>query len=118
MCENHERDICVRSKEHHQTSNHLKSKSDVECFLSSDLFNYDQRIPVENGSFLAWGYLTYTRPLTEKQASDYELRPAPDNPDRPRPIAEQMKNAAKLAEADRGSEAPAPQRRQPDRGDR
>ena len=64
------------------------------------------------------GYLTYTRPLTEKQASDYELRPAPDNPDRPRPIAEQMKNAAKLAEADRGSEAPAPQRRQPDRGDR
>ena len=56
--------------------------------------------------------------LTEKQASDYELRPAPDNPDRPRPIAEQMKNAAKLAEADRGSEAPAPQRRQPDRGDR
>ena len=81
-------------------------------------FNYDQRIPVENGSFLAWGYLTYTRPLTEKQASDYELRPAPDNSDRPRPIAEQMKNAAKLAEADRGSEAPAPQRRQPDRGDR
>ena len=83
-----------------------------------EIFNYDQRIPVENGSFLAWGYLTYTRPLTEKQASDYELRPAPDNPDRPRPIAEQMKNAAKLAEADRGSEAPAPQRRQPDRGDR
>ena len=41
-----------------------------------------------------------------------------DNPDRPRPIAEQMKNAAKLAEADRGSEAPAPQRKQPDRGDR
>ena len=56
-----------------------------------EIFNYDQRIPVENGSFLAWGYLTYTRPLTEKQASDYELRPAPDNPDRPRPIAEQMK---------------------------
>ena len=83
-----------------------------------EIFNYDQRIPVENGSFLAWGYLTYTRPLTEKQASDYELRPAPDNPDRPRPIAEQMKNAAKLAEADRGPEAPAPQRRQPDRGDR
>lgn len=57
----------------------------------NEIFNYDQRVPVENGSFLAWGYLTYTRPLTEKQASDYELRPAPDNPDRPRPIAEQMK---------------------------
>ena len=83
-----------------------------------EIFNYDQRVPVENGSFLAWGYLTYTRPLTEKQASDYELRPAPDNPDRPRPIAEQIKNAAKLAEADRGPEAQAPQRRQPDRGDR
>ena len=83
-----------------------------------EIFNYDQRIPVENGSFLAWGYLTYTRPLTEKQASDYELRPAPDNPDRPRPIAEQMKNAAKLAEADRGSEAAAPQRRLPYRGAR
>ena len=83
-----------------------------------EIFNYDQRIPVGNGSFLAWGYLTYTRPLTEKQASDYELRPAPDNPDRPRPIAEQMKNAAKLAEADRGPEALVPQRRQPDRGDR
>ena len=66
-----------------------------------EIFNYDQRVPVENGSFLAWGYLTYTRPLTEKQASDYELRPAPDNPDRLRPIAEQMKNAAKMAEADR-----------------
>ena len=32
-----------------------------------EIFNYDQRVPVENGSFLAWGYLTYTRPLTEKQ---------------------------------------------------
>ena len=62
--------------------------------MPDEIFNYDQRIPVENGSFLAWGYLTYTRPLTEKQASDYELRPAPDNPDRPCPIAEQMKNAA------------------------
>lgn len=32
-----------------------------------EIFNYDQRIPVENGSFLAWGYLTYTRPLTENR---------------------------------------------------
>ena len=43
---------------------------------------------------------------------------APGHAFGPRPIAEQMKNAAKLAEADRGSEAPAPQRRQLDRGDR
>ena len=26
---------------------------------------------------LAWGYLEYAKPLTEKEASDYELRPAP-----------------------------------------
>ena len=51
-----------------------------------EIVNYDQRVPVENGSFLAWGHLTYTRPLTKRQASDYELRPAPDNPDRPRSI--------------------------------
>ena len=51
-----------------------------------EIVNYDQRVPVENGSFLAWGHLTYTRPLTAKQADDYELRSAPDNPDRPRPI--------------------------------
>ncbi|WP_347288457.1 hypothetical protein [uncultured Alistipes sp.] len=67
-----------------------------------EIVNYDQRIPVEGGAFLAWGHLTYTRPLTERQAADYELRPAPGNPDRPRPIAQQMKEAAKLAGADRG----------------
>ena len=37
-----------------------------------EIVNYDQRVPVENGSFLAWGHLTYTRPLTKRQASDYE----------------------------------------------
>ena len=81
-----------------------------------EIVNYDQRVPVENGSFLAWGHLTYTRPLTKRQASDYELRPAPDNPDRPRSIREQMKTAAKLAEADRGQAAP--KKSAPDRGDR
>ena len=25
-----------------------------------EIVNYDQRVPVENGSFLAWGHLTYT----------------------------------------------------------
>ena len=42
-----------------------------------EIHNYDSRIPVEDGSMLAWGYLEYAKPLTEKQASDYELRPAP-----------------------------------------
>ena len=80
-----------------------------------EIVNYDQRVPVENGSFLAWGHLTYTRPLTKRQASDYELRPAPDNPDRPRSIREQMKTAAKQAEADRGQSAP--KKNAPDRGE-
>ena len=38
-----------------------------------EIVNYDQRVPVENGSFLAWGHLTYTRPLTKRQASDLSL---------------------------------------------
>ena len=66
---------------------------------------------MEGGAFLAWGHLTYTRPLTEKQAADYELRPAPDNPglrrDGPKlPIAEQMKEAQRLAQEHRGRAAP------------
>ena len=88
-----------------------------------EIVNYDQRVPVEGGAFLAWGHLTYTKPLTEKQASDYELRPAPniselrrEGGDRPRPIAQQMKEAAALVEANRGD--PAPKKKAPDRGDR
>ena len=81
-----------------------------------EIVNYDQRVPVENGAFLAWGHLTYTRPLTKRQASDYELRPSPDNPDRPRSIREQMKTAAKQVEAGRGQSAP--KKNAPDRGDR
>lgn len=45
-----------------------------------EIVNYDQRVPVEGGAFLAWGHLTYTKPLTEKAAADYELRPAPAIP--------------------------------------
>lgn len=88
-----------------------------------EIVNYDQRIPVEDGAFLAWGHLTYTKPLTEKEASDYELRPAPINSEiwrksdnRPLTIAQQMKEAAKLAEADRG--APTHKKNSPNRGER
>ena len=42
-----------------------------------EIHNYDSRIPVEDGSMLAWGYLEYAKPLTEKEARDYELKPAP-----------------------------------------
>ena len=88
-----------------------------------EIVNYDRRIPVEGGAFLAWGHLTYTRPLTEKEASDYELRPAPviselsrKSEDRPLSIARQMKEAGALAEASRGD--PVHKKKGPDRGDR
>lgn len=41
-----------------------------------EIVNFDKRVPVENESFRAWGYVEYQKPLTEKQAEDYELRPA------------------------------------------
>jgi hypothetical protein len=87
-----------------------------------EIVNYDQCIPVEDGAFLAWGHLTYTKPLTKKQASDYELRPARDNLDirreqpAKRPIAEQMKVAAKLVEESR--EPATHKKTAPDRGER
>ena len=45
-----------------------------------EVHNYDadSRIPVENGMIQAWGYVEYQKPLTEKEAGDYELRPAPE----------------------------------------
>ena len=86
-----------------------------------EIVNYDRRIPVEGGAFLAWGHLTYTRPLTEKEASDYELRPASviselsrKNDNRPLSIAQQMKEAGALAEASQGD--PIHKKKAPDRG--
>lgn len=64
------------------------------------LVNFDKRESVEQGRFLAWGYLVYDAPLTEKQMDDYELRPAPGNPDRNAPMREPEENksiAARLA---------------------
>ncbi len=43
--------------------------------------NFDVRKPVEGGAFWAWGMLFYTKPLTAKEMSDYELRPLRENPD-------------------------------------
>ena len=71
---------------------------------------------------MAWGQLTYTRPLTEKQASDYELRPAKVHLDMrreqpaKRPISDQLREAEKQAEKHRGPAAP--KKESPDRGDR
>ena len=54
-----------------------------------------------NGRLMAWGELTYAKPLTEKQMEDYELKPAPANPDRVRPSI-----TARLKDAARGQEPP------------
>ena len=83
-----------------------------------EIVNYDQRVPVEGGAFLAWGHLTYTKPLTEKQAADYELRPAPEvagllrDGGRPRSIAEQMAETQKLADKQRGEIGPVQEGRE------
>ena len=88
-----------------------------------EIVNYDQRVPVEGGAFLAWGHLTYTKPLTDKQVADYELRPAFNvhelrrkRGERPLTIAEQMKAAQQQAQEQRGPEAP--KKDAPDRGER
>ncbi len=81
-----------------------------------EIVNYDQRVPVEGGAFLAWGHLTYTKPLTEKTVADYEFRPSPDNPRlhemNPRPIAQQMAEAQKLTDKQCGKTAPGPEGRE------
>lgn len=46
-----------------------------------DMTFFSERKPVEHDTALAWGVLAYNRPLTPQQISDYELRPARDNPD-------------------------------------
>ena len=53
--------------------------------LSIVNYDDDRRRPVADGRLMAWGELTYAKPLTEKQMEDYELKPAPGNPDRVRP---------------------------------
>ena len=71
--------------------------------------NFNKREEVEQGKFKAWGYLVYDAPLTEKQIADFELRAAPGNPDlkadtrqrtptAPKPIMEQLADAAKQVE--------------------
>ena len=82
-----------------------------------EIVNYGQRLPVEGGAFLAWGHLTYTRPLSEKDMADYELRPSKDNPavgkrmERKPSISRQMQEAGRQA-------PPSHKREAPDRGER
>lgn len=60
-----------------------------------EIFNYDERIPVEGGKMLAWGELIYEKPLTEKQMCDCELKPSSHNPDRRPSITARLKKDAR-----------------------
>ncbi|MDO4269726.1 MAG: hypothetical protein Q4C72_02270 [Eubacteriales bacterium] len=73
-----------------------------------EIINFDERRMVEGGTMRAWGELAYLKPLTEKQMDDYELRPAPGNPDRAaRPsITAQLKEAAQRPEPSKEAEKP------------
>ena len=84
-----------------------------------EIVNYGQRVPVEGGAFQAWGHLTYTKPLTERQISDYELRPARDNPHllgKRQSIADRLKEGQRLAGEQRVKSGPG--KDAPDREDR
>ena len=41
---------------------------------------YDSRCNIPFIGRAAWGYAVYSRELTEKEVSDYELIPSPGNP--------------------------------------
>ena len=61
-----------------------------------EVVNYedDRRRPVAGGRIHAWGEAIYKKPLTGKQIRDYELTPAPDNPDRKQSITARLKESA------------------------
>ena len=44
----------------------------------SEVHNFDNRQPVEEGKMQAWGYVEYAKPLTAKEMQDYELKCVPD----------------------------------------
>lgn len=47
----------------------------------SEVINFDDLHPVEDGRFKAWGYLVYPKSLTELEIAAYELKPSLYNPD-------------------------------------
>ena len=57
-----------------------------------EIVNFDKRIPVENQTMRAWGYIEFQKPLSEKDASDYELRPAPANVPDKKSVLEDLKS--------------------------
>jgi hypothetical protein len=80
------------------------------------IVSFNKRMPVEDGAFRAWGILTYSEPLTEKQIDDYELRAAQSNPDRQRPsIVAQLAEGTERAAGQEPSDKKQPLK---NRGDR
>ena len=56
------------------------------------IYNFDERDKVDYERFLAWGYLIYDSPLTDKQIDDYELRSSLNNLD----VVAKMKEQAQV----------------------
>lgn len=56
----------------------------------TEIKNFDARIPVEDGTFMAWGTITFAKPLSAVDAKGYELHPSRENPDVRQIVAEQL----------------------------
>lgn len=67
--------------------------------------NYDGRLRVEGGAFLAWGEIHYTRPLSEGELRSYELTPSRFNPDVWRRMSEQAQVVGRWEEQNHIPEA-------------
>ena len=73
----------------------------------TDIQNFDERTPVEDGAFMAWGVLTYAKPLTADEMARFELRPSLLNLDVYQAMAEQ---AAVVGPWERKCKIPAEKR--------
>lgn len=58
--------------------------------LPMEIKNFDTRTPVEGGSLMAWGTITYAKPLSTEDAEGHELRASRENPDVRQTLAEQL----------------------------
>ena len=73
-----------------------------------EIVNFDKRIPVENEPFHAWGYVEYQKPLTEKQADDYELRPASFQIHEKKSVLQDLQEKKKTPREPRAKESKTP----------
>lgn len=55
-----------------------------------EINNFDTRTSVENGTFMAWGTITYAKPLSKVDVENHELRPSRENPDVRQTVLEQL----------------------------